>query len=78
MAGRDRKRRGARGKTVGGRDATVRVRTAKGRKPSSTRWLRRQLNDPYVAAAARLLNMKRSTLHDRLRRLGIDTTRNPP
>jgi len=31
----------------------VRVRTAKGRKASSTRWLRRQLNDPYVAAAAR-------------------------
>ena len=53
MAGRDRKRRGARGKTVGGRDATVRVRTAKGRKPSSTRWLQRQLNDPYVSAAAR-------------------------
>ena len=53
MAGRDRKGRGARGKTVGRRDATVRVRTAKGRKPSSTRWLRRQLNDPYVAAAAR-------------------------
>lgn len=53
MAGRDRKRKGARGKTVGRRDATVRVRTAKGRKPSSTRWLQRQLNDPYVAAAAR-------------------------
>jgi 23S rRNA (uridine2552-2'-O)-methyltransferase len=28
-----------------------RVRTAKGRTPSSTRWLERQLNDPYVAAA---------------------------
>ncbi len=50
MAGRDRK---GRGKKVGGRQATVRVRTAKGRKPSSTRWLRRQLNDPYVAAAAK-------------------------
>lgn len=32
---------------------TVRVRTAKGRKSSSTRWLQRQLNDPYVAAAKR-------------------------
>ena len=53
MAGRDGKRRGARGKSVGRRPATVRVRTAKGRKASSTRWLRRQLNDPYVAAAAK-------------------------
>jgi 23S rRNA (uridine2552-2'-O)-methyltransferase len=30
-----------------------RVRTAKGRKLSSTRWLERQLNDPYVADAKR-------------------------
>lgn len=29
----------------------IRVRTAKGRKVSSTRWLSRQLNDPYVADA---------------------------
>ena len=28
-----------------------RLRTAKGRKPSSTRWLERQLNDPYVRRA---------------------------
>lgn len=28
-----------------------RVKTARGRKLSSTRWLERQLNDPYVAAA---------------------------
>jgi 23S rRNA (uridine2552-2'-O)-methyltransferase len=28
-----------------------RIRTAKGRKISSTRWLERQLNDPYVARA---------------------------
>ena len=28
-----------------------RIRTAKGRKPSSTRWLERQLNDPYVRRA---------------------------
>jgi 23S rRNA (uridine2552-2'-O)-methyltransferase len=31
----------------------VRVRTAGRRRPSSTQWLRRQLNDPYVAAARR-------------------------
>ncbi|MCB2082383.1 MAG: RlmE family RNA methyltransferase [Hyphomicrobiales bacterium] len=31
------------------RGKTVRVRTARKRKPSSTRWLQRQLNDPYVA-----------------------------
>ncbi len=29
----------------------MRVKTARGRKPSSTRWLERQLNDPYVRAA---------------------------
>src|SRR5690606_23320413 len=32
---------------------SVRVRSAKGRRPSSTRWLQRQLNDPYVAEAKR-------------------------
>ncbi|GAK34056.1 RlmE family RNA methyltransferase [Iodidimonas nitroreducens] len=31
----------------------VRVRTARGRKLSSTRWLQRQLNDPYVEEARR-------------------------
>lgn len=36
------------------RGAKVRVKTARGRKPSSTRWLQRQLNDPYVAEANRL------------------------
>jgi 23S rRNA (uridine2552-2'-O)-methyltransferase len=30
-----------------------RIKTAKGRKISSTRWLERQLNDPYVARAKR-------------------------
>src|SRR3954447_13759028 len=30
---------------------TTRVRTAKGRKVSSTKWLERQLNDPYVKRA---------------------------
>lgn len=32
----------------------VRVRSARWRKPSSTAWLSRQLNDPYVAEARRL------------------------
>ena len=34
-----------------GRRLRVRVKTAKGRKISSTNWLARQLNDPYVSAA---------------------------
>jgi len=37
----------------GARDLHVRVKTAKGRRTSSTRWLQRQLNDPYVIAAQR-------------------------
>ncbi|MCB1406585.1 MAG: 23S rRNA methyltransferase, partial [Rhodobacteraceae bacterium] len=37
----------------GQRDLRVKVKTAKGRKLSSTRWLERQLNDPYVARARR-------------------------
>lgn len=37
----------------GQRDLRVRVKTAKGRKLSSTLWLERQLNDPYVARAKR-------------------------
>ena len=37
----------------GSRDLRVRVKTAKGRKISSTLWLERQLNDPYVAKARR-------------------------
>src|SRR3954453_15471748 len=36
------------------RNAAVKVRTARRRKPSSTEWLSRQLNDPYVAEAHRL------------------------
>lgn len=35
------------------RPLAVRVKTAKGRRASSTRWLQRQLNDPYVARAKR-------------------------
>lgn len=37
----------------GARDLRVRVKTAKGRKLSSTLWLERQLNDPYVIRAKR-------------------------
>jgi 23S rRNA (uridine2552-2'-O)-methyltransferase len=47
------KRRSGRAPTTG-RAPAVRVRTAGGRKPSSTEWLRRQLNDPYVSEAKRL------------------------
>jgi 23S rRNA (uridine2552-2'-O)-methyltransferase len=36
------------------RNPAVRVRSARRRKPSSTEWLSRQLNDPYVAEARRL------------------------
>lgn len=35
----------------GERDLRVKVKTARGRKLSSTRWLERQLNDPYVRRA---------------------------
>lgn len=37
----------------GGRGKTVKVKTARGRKLSSTLWLERQLNDPYVQEAKR-------------------------
>ena len=45
------KRKGGSGR--GQRDLKTRVKTARGRKLSSTRWLERQLNDPYVHAARR-------------------------
>jgi 23S rRNA (uridine2552-2'-O)-methyltransferase len=45
--------RGRSGGGTGGRQLTVRVRRARRRKPSSTEWLTRQLNDPYVAEAHR-------------------------
>ena len=35
----------------GGRQETIRLRTAAGRSPASQRWLARQLNDPYIPAA---------------------------
>lgn len=47
----------ARGRKTSGQDGSrarsERVRSARGRKLSSTRWLQRQLNDPYVQAAQR-------------------------
>jgi len=56
------------------RRATTTVRTAAGRSVSSSRWLHRQLNDPYVAEAARLGYRARSAfkliqLDDKLRLL---------
>ena len=41
------------GKPPRGLQKKKRVQTARGRKNSSTRWLARQLNDPYVAEAKR-------------------------
>lgn len=38
---------------AGGRPPAVRLRSSRRRKASSTQWLQRQLNDPYVAAARR-------------------------
>ena len=43
--------RGGQGSGRGRRDLRVRVKSAKGRKLSSTRWLERQFNDPYIARA---------------------------
>ena len=42
-----------RGGAAGRRQLKVRLKTAKQRTASSQRWLERQLNDPYVAAAKR-------------------------
>ena len=52
-AGKGGRKSGAKagGSGRGARDLRVKVKTARGRKLSSTRWLERQLNDPYVARA---------------------------
>ena len=42
------------GDRIAGRRLAVRVTSARRRKPSSTEWLSRQLNDPFVAEARRL------------------------
>jgi 23S rRNA (uridine2552-2'-O)-methyltransferase len=49
----DRKSDGQNTSGRGRRELRVRVKTAKGRKLSSTLWLERQLNDPYVQRARR-------------------------
>src|SRR5262245_96221 len=45
--------KGGGGERGGSRKLAVKLRTAKGRKIASTRWLQRQLNDPYVEEAKR-------------------------
>lgn len=45
--------RGGKSAGSGARSLKVRVKTARKRSNSSTRWLQRQLNDPYVHAAKR-------------------------
>lgn len=45
---------GPRDGASGARHLAVRVTSARRRKPSSTEWLERQLNDPFVAEARRL------------------------
>ena len=49
MSGRKKSSR----RNSGGRVEKTRVRSARGRRLSSTLWLQRQLNDPYVQAAER-------------------------
>ena len=53
---RGKKRRGKGGSSgkrnyIRGRNKNEKVKSARGRKGSSTRWLKRQLNDPYVQEA---------------------------
>ena len=48
---KSRTKRNRIGSGLTGRNMRVRVKTARGRKSSSTRWLDRQLNDPYVHEA---------------------------
>lgn len=48
---RGRKTAGNKAGATGKRTLATRVKSAKGRRISSTRWLQRQLNDPYVEAA---------------------------
>lgn len=43
--------RASKKKRTTARDKSAHVKTAKGRSSSSTKWLKRQLNDPYVAKA---------------------------
>lgn len=52
--GKGKSAAGGASKGSGSRMLVERVKTARGRKPSSTRWLQRQLNDPYVQEARKL------------------------
>jgi 23S rRNA (uridine2552-2'-O)-methyltransferase len=63
------------GNSGGSRPLSIRVKSARRRKPSSTEWLNRQLNDPYVAEAQRLGYRSRAAfklrqLDDRFHLLG--------
>src|ERR1051325_105149 len=51
------------GQGTGSRPLAVRVRSARRRKPSSTEWLNRQLNDSYVAEAHRLGHRPRAAFN---------------
>ena len=51
MAKKPTSRAGKNDSGRGQRDLTVKVKSARGRKMSSTLWLQRQLNDPYVVRA---------------------------
>src|SRR5216683_2303436 len=46
--------RGTGNRGSGARQLAVRVKSGRRRKPSSTEWLERQLNDPFVAEARRV------------------------
>ena len=50
-AGRGSRRGGGKSSGMTGRLLHTKVKTARGRKTSSTHWLQRQLNDPYVVEA---------------------------
>ena len=54
MMKRPRRPSSTKKQSLGQRNLSTPVKTAKGRKLSSTRWLQRQLNDPYVAESRRL------------------------
>ena len=65
------KQKQKRTKKSGVRNRSERIKTARGRKLSSTRWLKRQINDPYVLEAKRVGYRSRSAwklaqLDDRL------------
>ena len=71
------------GRRGGSRKLAVRLRTAKGRKLASTRWLQRQLNDPYIEEAKRRgyrsrAAFKLAEIDDRYHLLRPGMTKNGP